>query len=104
MGKILFWVLLGVAAWFAWQAWQRADRARLAREAREAEELERRERDAAATAQVAGPEAMVRCARCGVHLPRSEAVADGGELYCGAAHRQAARDAAGPGSGPDGLA
>lgn len=31
---------------------------------------------------------MVACAHCGVHLPRSDAVADGaGRLFCGDAHR-----------------
>lgn len=34
------------------------------------------------------PEAMVRCAHCGIHLPQGEAefTADG-HAYCGAAHR-----------------
>jgi uncharacterized protein len=36
------------------------------------------------------PEAMVACAHCGVHLPRSEAVPGrDGLLFCGAAHRLA---------------
>jgi uncharacterized protein len=29
---------------------------------------------------------LVRCARCGVHLPRSEAREAGGALYCGEEH------------------
>lgn len=33
-------------------------------------------------------EDMVRCARCGVHLPRSEAIMSGGEFYCGEEHRR----------------
>jgi hypothetical protein len=33
-------------------------------------------------------EDMVRCARCGVHLPRSESVMSGGEFYCGEEHRR----------------
>ena len=38
----------------------------------------------------ATPEAMVRCAHCGVHLPRSDALpAPDGALYCSAAHRLA---------------
>jgi len=32
-------------------------------------------------------EDMVRCARCGVHLPRSESVMSGGEFYCSEEHR-----------------
>lgn len=30
---------------------------------------------------------MVACAHCGVHLPRSDAVADGALVYCSEAHR-----------------
>jgi uncharacterized protein len=32
---------------------------------------------------------MVRCARCGVHLPASDAVQAGGRSYCGAEHAAA---------------
>jgi uncharacterized protein len=32
-------------------------------------------------------EGMVACAQCGVHLPRSEALAARGLHYCSAAHR-----------------
>lgn len=40
-------------------------------------------------------ERMVRCAHCGVHLPESDALADGARHYCNAAHRDAARRAGG---------
>jgi uncharacterized protein len=33
-----------------------------------------------------GPEGMVACAQCGIHLPRSEALLKGGRMYCSAAH------------------
>lgn len=33
-------------------------------------------------------EDMVRCAHCGVHLPRSEAIVSRGEFYCTNEHRQ----------------
>jgi uncharacterized protein len=32
------------------------------------------------------PEDMVRCAQCGVHLPRSECMAFAGKLYCSEEH------------------
>ena len=32
---------------------------------------------------------MVRCARCGLHVPTAEAVSAGGQWYCCEAHRQA---------------
>jgi uncharacterized protein len=35
-------------------------------------------------------ESMVTCAHCGVHLPRSEALAARGLHYCSAAHRDGA--------------
>lgn len=34
----------------------------------------------------AAPEDLVRCAHCGVHLPRAEARAADGSLYCGDPH------------------
>ena len=33
-------------------------------------------------------EDMVRCAHCGVHLPRSESVVSHGECFCTNEHRQ----------------
>jgi uncharacterized protein len=38
-------------------------------------------------------EPMVECARCGLHLPRSDALAARGLHYCSAAHRDAPPDA-----------
>lgn len=38
----------------------------------------------------AGPQDMVRCARCGVHLPHDEAVVGRIGLYCSNEHRQQA--------------
>jgi len=37
----------------------------------------------------AGTETMVPCARCGVHLPRSESIASQGRFYCSAEHQRA---------------
>ena len=34
----------------------------------------------------AAPEDMVRCAHCGVHLPRSESLARDGRQYCSEEH------------------
>ncbi|MBI4938905.1 MAG: preprotein translocase subunit YajC [Nitrosomonadales bacterium] len=34
-------------------------------------------------------EDMVRCAHCGVHLPKRESIASDGKFYCGEAHRRA---------------
>ncbi len=35
----------------------------------------------------ASVEEMVRCAKCGVHLPKSESILAGGNFYCSDAHR-----------------
>lgn len=37
------------------------------------------------------PENMVVCCHCGVHLPESDALNDGGQIFCGQAHLQAVR-------------
>jgi uncharacterized protein len=37
-------------------------------------------------------EDMVRCAHCGVHLPRSESIRAGDKFYCCAEHRDAGRN------------
>jgi len=34
------------------------------------------------------PEPMVACKRCGVNLPRSEALEEGGHFYCSEEHRR----------------
>lgn len=36
---------------------------------------------------VAGPERMLACAHCGVHVPESEGVRDDRHFFCCAAHR-----------------
>lgn len=37
-------------------------------------------------------EDMVRCAHCGVHLPRSEGVEADGQFFCSTEHRDAGRN------------
>jgi uncharacterized protein len=36
-------------------------------------------------------EDKVRCAHCGVHIPKSESILAGGNYFCGAEHRDAYR-------------
>ena len=36
-------------------------------------------------------EDMVRCAHCGVHLPKGESIEADGQFFCGAGHRDAYR-------------
>lgn len=45
----------------------------------------------AAPPPIGAPQAMVRCAHCGLHLPLGDAIAGPGDrVYCSAAHRNAA--------------
>ena len=37
-------------------------------------------------------EDMVRCAHCGVHLPKHEGILAGGKYFCSEAHRRAHAD------------
>lgn len=41
----------------------------------------------------ATPTEIVECRQCGLHLPRSEAIAGQQALYCGEAHRREAEGA-----------
>ncbi|MBI5331712.1 MAG: hypothetical protein HZB71_14010 [Betaproteobacteria bacterium] len=75
MSKLIFFALLGLAVvlWYKHQA-------------------NKRVRDASKPADKP-VENMVRCAQCGVNLPRSEAILSQGKFYCCEAHRQGAPDA-----------
>ena len=53
--------------------------------------IERKGPSARAPGPAAGPQEMVACEVCGVHLPRSDALpGPGGRLYCCQEHRQRA--------------
>lgn len=71
MAKLLFWVVLGVLVYWLYKRHKRGGQPR----------------EAQAPAQQ-GPEDMVRCAECGVHLPRSESIMSQGEFFCSDEHRR----------------
>ena len=48
----------------------------------------RRRIDGGETPPAGASEDMVRCERCGVHLPRSESVIAAGKHYCSVEHRR----------------
>jgi uncharacterized protein len=50
--------------------------------------LRRRRRDGAQRQDKATPEDMVRCAECGVHLPRGESLTVRGQYYCCVEHQR----------------
>ncbi len=76
MGKVVFWLAVLGAVFLVARAVGLLQRREAAR---------RRDADA-------GPRAleMDRCAHCGVHFPRADAVREGASSYCSEEHRRAA--------------
>jgi uncharacterized protein len=66
LGRVLFFILIGIAIWLLWRGSMRVGAAPPTGDA----------------SRTAHGEDMVQCARCGVHLPRSEAREEGGRLVC----------------------
>ena len=84
MKYLLVLAVLWVAIWL-WRK-NRREEMRDAMRERAAKAQEQQQRTTAGT-----PQAMVRCAHCGLHLPATEAIAGpGGAIYCSTAHREAA--------------
>lgn len=75
IGRLLLWLVLGFVAWWMLRPARRVEPPATAKTARQS--------------PVAAPEAMVDCARCGLHFPASEAVRDGARVFCCTAHRDA---------------
>lgn len=71
MGRVLFFVLLGIAVYLLWRSMQRRGKDR--------------SRD---TAGPGAPQAMVSCAKCGLHVPRHEALPLGERYFCCEEHRR----------------
>ena len=68
VGRLLFWLLLGLIAWWIVRPRKAAP-------------------PKPASRAGAAPEAMVDCAHCGLHFPANEAVRDGARVFCCSAHR-----------------
>ena len=75
VGRLLLWAIIAFVAW-----WLLRPRRKVTAAPPPA---------AARGPASAPPEEMVDCASCGLHFPASEAVRDGGRVYCCAAHRDA---------------
>jgi uncharacterized protein len=70
LSKVLLLILAAVVVWWLIKGFRRKDAARDAPEA--------------------APEQMVNCSHCGLYLPQSEAIAEGGKFFCCAEHRRKA--------------
>ncbi|NIR30742.1 MAG: hypothetical protein GWN84_15795 [Gammaproteobacteria bacterium] len=71
--RLLLLLAVGLLVWYAFNAWKRRREALARRAPRRV--------------------VMVRCERCGLHVPRNEAVLRDGRSYCCEAHGEAgARD------------
>jgi uncharacterized protein len=81
---LLVFIVLFIAIWL-FRKGQREDEREAARKARPA--------PPAAQPTVGAPQAMLRCAHCGLHLPATDAIAGPSGIYCSAAHRRAAEGA-----------
>ncbi|MDR0247551.1 MAG: hypothetical protein LBI16_04055 [Burkholderiales bacterium] len=73
MGKLLFWVLVFVVALIAWRLWN----------IRQWNARHRNDPPSPSKKKSASDEPMVRCARCGVFLPREEARLTHNGYRCG---------------------
>lgn len=76
MGRILFFVLLGIVAYIAYRWWRVSQGGGAQGGARRA--------------GGARSEAMVRCDVCGLNLPQSEALGAGERWFCCEEHRRRA--------------
>ena len=74
MGKLLFLVGIGLVIYFLFKNYQN-----------------KLNRPQSTQASERGPEDMVKCAQCGVNLPRSEAVFSQGEFFCTPEHQRLGR-------------
>lgn len=101
--KLLPWVVLGLLCWVAWRLMVVSRRRRERRADDRAQDPAGAAvpPDRAGEPRVEGPERMVQCGTCGVHLPASEGVFAAGKVYCSEAHRRAHDARASSASRPD---
>ena len=74
MGKLLVLIGLGLAVYLLIKSYQR-----------------KLGQPGSAAPAERGPEDMVKCAHCGVNLPRSEAIFSRGEFFCTPEHQRLGR-------------
>lgn len=79
MGKLLFWIVLIILVLFVARI-----AGRMAAQRQSGAQSDKGKKQA--PAQPKPLESMVRCAHCGIHLPRSEALLQNGQTWCSADH------------------
>jgi uncharacterized protein len=67
-------IIIGLIIWFLYRAFQR---------------MLEKPRTSEKTKRPTTSRDMVKCAHCGIHIPRDEALEREGELYCSTEHRDA---------------
>ncbi len=80
MGKVLFWVIIIIGGLLIARMLARQH------DSRKAQEQLPKQSARKGAPPIKHPEAMVRCAHCGIHMPRSEAVLSAGKTWCSAEH------------------
>lgn len=78
MGRILFFLLLGVGLYVALRIWRGGQQRNAAQHPPQPS---------------AAGEVMVRCEHCGLNVPKSDALAGGDHWYCSEDHRRLERNA-----------
>ena len=78
MGKIVFWIVVIIGGLFVARL--------LARQAAKEDQPRVPPLAPSKNKAAANPEAMVRCAHCGIHMPRSEALLVNGQTWCSKDH------------------
>lgn len=72
MGKLVLWIVLGIAVYLMLRQAQRVGGKRKSRPKPSSPAVE----------------VMVSCAHCGLHVPASESIESGGRYYCSEEHRR----------------
>ena len=72
MGRVIFWIVLIFAVLFGWRLFNAAKARRRGNRSQQGD-----------TPNTPTAEPMVRCARCGVYLPRADAKAVPDGFHCG---------------------
>ena len=80
MGKILFWAVIIIGVLFVTRL--------LAHQAAKGRDKPKEGKAPARPAPLSKSEEMIRCANCGVYMPRSEAIKQDGQFWCSPEHVQ----------------